>query len=131
MIFAKHIDRSDNASDQTTRRKTLDFFGMGLLTNSLNPKTSLFVISLYSQIIVSGTVLSEKLVWGAFIALSHLLWFASVSVFMSTPHVRNRILANQRIVNLAIGTVLLALACLLMVNDDMGGVLRAQGNSVR
>ena len=107
-------DRSDN---QLTNWRC---FGMGLLTNSLNPKTSLFVISLYSQVIGPDTSLEAKLLWGAFIAASHFLWFSAVSMFMSAPAIRMRILSNQRAFNVGIGLVLLLLGCFLLLKNDLG-----------
>lgn len=96
------------------------YFRMGLLTNSLNPKTSLFVISLYSQVIGPETSMDAKVLWGVFIALSHFIWFGAVSLFMSTPAIRIQILQNQRLFNVAIGAVLLALGALLLFKHDLG-----------
>lgn len=120
LMLSKSVDPSDPAAIRHSPRNSWHFFRMGLLTNSLNPKTSLFVISLYSQVIGLETALSEKLLWGIFIAVSHVLWFGGVSVFMSTPVVRSRILANQRAFNVAIGVALVVLGGLLLGND-IGG----------
>ncbi|MCR8825596.1 LysE family translocator [Pseudosulfitobacter koreensis] len=96
------------------------YLRMGLLTNSLNPKTSLFVISLYSQVIGPETPMEAKLFWGVFIAVSHFIWFGAVALFMSAPAIRVRILQNQRAFNIAIGAVLLALGAILLFKNDLG-----------
>ncbi|WP_276151040.1 MULTISPECIES: LysE family translocator [unclassified Sulfitobacter] len=111
------VNARDGSDNQLTNWR---YFGMGLLTNSLNPKTSLFVISLYSQVIGPDTSLEAKLLWGAFIAASHLLWFSAVSMFMSAPAIRMRILSNQRAFNVGIGLVLLLLGCFLLLKNDLG-----------
>lgn len=111
------VNARDGSNNQLTNWR---YFGMGLLTNSLNPKTSLFVISLYSQVIGPDTSLEAKLLWGAFIAASHLLWFSAVSMFMSAPAIRMRILSNQRAFNVGIGLVLLLLGCFLLLKNDLG-----------
>lgn len=89
----------------------------GLLTNGLNPKTAVFVISLYTQIIGPGRTLAYQLGCGLFISLSHLLWFMGVATFLSRPAIRERVLANQRIFNAAIGAVLILLGAALAVFD--------------
>lgn len=86
----------------------------GILTNGLNPKTSIFVISLYSQVIGPHTPLYQQLGWGAFISLSHLAWFALVSVFLSRPTIRAFVLRQQRVFNLGIGLVLTCFGLLLL-----------------
>lgn len=120
LALSAGVNPDAGASATNADRNALHFFGMGLLTNSLNPKTSLFVVSLYSQVIGPDTLLTEKLLWGAFIAISHFLWFGGVSVFMSAPAVRSKILANQRPFNVAIGLALVALGVLLLTNDLEG-----------
>ncbi|BCM85118.1 LysE family translocator [Methylobacterium indicum] len=87
----------------------------GVLTNSLNPKTSLFVLSLYSQLIGAQTPLPVQLAWGAFISLSHFAWFATVSVFLSREAVRAAVLRRQRVLRMAIGAVLVGLGVALLL----------------
>ena len=117
MLRAKAVQISSGGDDQLSNWR---YFGMGLLTNSLNPKTSLFVISLYTQLIGPETSMETKLLWGAFIAASHFFWFGAVSMFMSTPAVRSRILENQRLFNIAIGGVLLLLGGFLLFKNNLG-----------
>ncbi|MCJ8509244.1 LysE family transporter [Rhizobium lemnae] len=92
----------------------------GILTNGLNPKTSIFVISLYTQFIGKDTPLSHQLLWGLFISLSHLLWFATVSMFLSNPAIRTVVLRRQRIFNIVIGIVLASLGAVLFFSGTLG-----------
>lgn len=62
----------------------------GFLTNALNPKTCLFVVSLFMQVIDPHTALPAQLGYGAFIALAHVAWFGLVACFLSSPAVRGR-----------------------------------------
>ncbi len=91
-------------------------FKTGLLTNSLNPKTSIFVISLYSQVIATTPSLQQWL-WGTFISLSHFAWFAAIALFMSAKEIRHWILQRQRSFNLIIGALLSVLGILLLSAD--------------
>jgi threonine/homoserine/homoserine lactone efflux protein len=93
----------------------------GILTNGLNPKTSIFVISLYTQVIGRDSPLSHQLLWGLFICLSHLAWFAVVSVFLSKPAVRSIVLRRQRAFNVSIGAVLAFLGVLLLTMGSLRG----------
>ena len=55
----------------------------GLLTNALNPKIVLFVISTYTQVVASSTPLPVLLGDGLFMSLAHVLWFALVAVLLT------------------------------------------------
>lgn len=89
----------------------------GALTNGLNPKTAVFVISLYTQIIGPGRSIAFQLGCGLFISLAHLIWFAGVASFLSQPAIRSKVLANQRVFNGLIGSVLVVLGVALVLFD--------------
>ena len=94
---------------------------IGVLTNGLNPKTAIFVVSLFSQFIGRDTPLIQELAWGVFISLSHLAWFVIVALFLSRPDVRRLVLRRQKAFNLAIGFVLTSLGVLLLVVEKLHG----------
>lgn len=82
---------------------------MGFLTNALNPKTTLFVVSVYTQVVSPGTPLWLQAAYGGFMSAAHLVWFASVTWLFSAPRLRAGLMARQQAVNRAIGGVLMAL----------------------
>ena len=90
-------------------------FKNGLATNALNPKTTLFVLSTFTQIVSPATPLGIQIGYGAFMSAAHLLWFAFVAVVLSSPAVRNRLLQKQQVVNRIIGILLMGLGVMLMV----------------
>jgi len=47
----------------------------GFLTNVLNPKTTLFVVSTFAQVVSPGTPVLQQVGYGLFMSLAHLLWF--------------------------------------------------------
>ena len=55
----------------------------GFLTNALNPKTTVFVVSLFMQVVEPQTPLATQIAYGAFISSAHVLWFALVAWFFS------------------------------------------------
>lgn len=92
-------------------------FIQGFLGNSLNPKTTLFVMSIFAQLLRGNHGLMHLIGYGMFISVSHLLWFLLISLFCSTPVIRNEILRKQVNINRVIGTVLATLGfCLLLTN---------------
>ncbi|WP_246611035.1 LysE family translocator [Aquisediminimonas profunda] len=89
----------------------------GILTNALNPKTSIFVVSLYAQAMGPNTPVSTKLGYGFAISISHLIWFGGVSIFLSRPAIRKLVMTHQQTVNGVIGCILVLFGLLLSTAD--------------
>ncbi|MBC6677867.1 MAG: LysE family transporter [Acinetobacter sp.] len=106
---------SDHATHTLLRPRQA--FIQGFLGNSLNPKTTLFVMSIFAQLLRGNNGLMHLIGYGIFISASHLLWFLLISLFCSTPVIRNKILRKQVSINRVIGTVLATLGlCLFLTN---------------
>ncbi|MDW3687477.1 LysE family transporter [Cupriavidus sp. CV2] len=86
---------------------------MGFLTNALNPKTTLFVVSTYTQVVNAQTPLAVQFGYGLFMSLAHLAWFGLIACCLSTPALRAAMLRRQRLLDRVIGSVLLALGLAL------------------
>lgn len=102
------IDLHDGAS--LSRQQ---IFLNGFLTNALNPKTTLFVISTYTQVVQPGTPLTVQFGYGLCMSAIHLAWFALVAIFFSQATFRSRMLRHQQAIDRLIGMVLMALGVLL------------------
>lgn len=81
----------------------------GFLTNVLNPKTTLFVVSTFTQVVNPDTPLWQQAGYGLFMSAAHLGWFAAVALFFSVSRLRDRMLKAQKTLNRAIGSVLVGL----------------------
>jgi threonine/homoserine/homoserine lactone efflux protein len=81
----------------------------GFLTNALNPKTMLFVVSAYTQAVQPGSSLATSLGYGLFMSVAHWLWFSLVAVFFSSPSLRRIMLDRQLLVDRVIGVALIGL----------------------
>ncbi|KES04757.1 lysine transporter LysE [Streptomyces toyocaensis] len=81
----------------------------GFLTNVLNPKTTLFVVSTFAQVVSPGTPVLQQVGYGLFMSLAHLLWFGVVAVFFSHDRMRGLMLRGQKVLNKVIGSVLAGL----------------------
>lgn len=85
----------------------------GFLTNALNPKTTVFIVSLFMQLVQPGTPLTRQLAYGAFIALAHMLWFGLVAWCFSAGSVRQRLLALRHWIDRVCGCLLIGFGVLL------------------
>ncbi|MDF3837650.1 LysE family transporter [Cupriavidus basilensis] len=90
---------------------------MGFLTNALNPKTTLFVVSTYTQVVHAQTPLPVQFGYGLFMSLAHLAWFSLIACCFTTPALRAAMLRRQRWLDRVIGTVLLGLGIGLGVGN--------------
>lgn len=86
---------------------------VGFLTNALNPKTTVFIVSLFMQVLQPGTPLAVQIAYGAFIALAHIAWFSLVAVCFSAGAVRDRLLAVRHWIDRAFGGMLLGIGFFL------------------
>ncbi|WP_164118223.1 LysE family translocator [Stenotrophomonas maltophilia] len=86
---------------------------VGFLTNLLNPKTTIFIVSLFMQVIRQDTPLHVQIGYGVFIAALHIAWFSAVAMFFSTRRVRDRLLAVRHWIDRVFGGLLVAFGLVL------------------
>ncbi|MGW7051272.1 LysE family translocator [Streptomyces sp. NPDC054887] len=87
----------------------------GFLTNVLNPKTTLFVVSTFTQVVGPGTPVWQQAGYGLFMSAAHLGWFGAIALFFSDSRLRTAMLRRQKALNRAIGSVLVGLGVTLGV----------------
>ncbi|MEV0023236.1 LysE family transporter [Streptomyces atroolivaceus] len=85
----------------------------GFLTNVLNPKTTLFVVSTFTQVVGPDTALWQQAGYGLFMSLAHFGWFGLVALFFSHARLRTAVLRRQKALNRGIGSVLVGLGVTL------------------
>ena len=96
-----------------TAVSSLSLCKYGFFTNALNPKTTLFVISTYTQIISPATSQFVLVGYGCFMSFAHFVWFGLVALFFSSNQLRNKMLNQQKVINQWIGSILILLGILL------------------
>ena len=96
-------------------RGSLRALRTGFFTNALNPKTMLFVISAYTQVVQPGSSLAQDFAYGAFMSFAHWLWFSLVAVFFSSAALRLAMIERQRVVDRLIGVALISLGVTVLV----------------
>lgn len=90
----------------------------GFLTNVLNPKTTIFIVSLFMQVVQPQTPLAVQLGYGAFIVLAHAVWFSAVAIFFSTDSVRGQLLAVRHWIDRVFGALLVGFGMLLALTQQ-------------
>ncbi len=88
-------------------------FRMGFLTNALNPKTTLFVVSTYTQVVHAQTPLPVQFGYGLFMSFAHWAWFSLIAFGVATPALRAAMLRHQRALDKVIGSALFGLGVAL------------------
>jgi threonine/homoserine/homoserine lactone efflux protein len=89
-------------------------FRNGLLTNLLNPKCTLFLLSIFTMVVNPGTPKLVQATYGFEISFIALVWFAFLSCALTLPAVKLRIDKVQHIATKLIGLVLLVLAIVVV-----------------
>jgi RhtB (resistance to homoserine/threonine) family protein len=83
-------------------------FKIGFITNALNPKTTIFFLSIFTQVVNPQTPVLLQVVYGAIISLAHLIWFSSVSIFLSQPLLLRRFNTYKDRIEKLVGVILIS-----------------------
>ena len=85
-------------------------FVTGFVTNALNPKATLFFVSLFVMVVSPQTPKLVQLGYGVWMALGTMAWFSLVAVFFTREDVRRGFLRLGHWIDRVLGVVFLALA---------------------
>ena len=91
-------------------------FWTGFLTNGLNPKATLFFLSLFAVIVSVDTPMTIKAVYGIYLTIATGVWFCFLSYVLSSRKVRDFIGANSHWFDRVMGAILIALAIKLLTS---------------
>jgi len=115
-LRAKPRDNLDlGATGASTLPSSHGAFATGFLTNALNPKVSLFFISLFVMVVSPQTPKLVQAGYGLWMALATMAWFSIVAVVFTREDVRRRFLRYGHWIDRALGVVFLAFAVGLAV----------------
>jgi RhtB (resistance to homoserine/threonine) family protein len=92
------------------RRGDFAAFALGFLTNLLNPKAVLFFLALFTSLVSAHTGGDIKVFYVACMSIMLFAWFALVSVFFTTPSVRQGFFRFGRWFNRVTGITFIVLA---------------------
>lgn len=90
-------------------------FRSGLLVNILNPKCTLFMLSIFTMVINPNTPRLIQASYGIEMAVITAAWFMFLSYGFSHPIIRNKINKAQKVVGKLIGIVLIILGIMVIL----------------
>lgn len=90
-------------------------FKSGFLTNVLNPKATLFILAVFTQVITPSTPKWIQVGYGLEMVIATALWFSVVAMFLSTDYVSRKIQSVKGLIEKATGVVLTALGIKILL----------------
>jgi len=98
----------DNPNNTLSRPiSATNAFISGLMSNVLNPKTSLFFLGIFSQLVTTATPISMQLIYGLIILLAHLIWFSCLSLLLTSEGLRTKLEDQKPLIDRGLGAVLI------------------------
>ena len=89
-IISKDSYNNSNYKDKL-HFNALQSFKLGFLTNILNPKATLFFLSLYTMIIANNTPFQFQILFGLWMSFATGLWFAFLSLILTNRSILDKI----------------------------------------
>ena len=105
---------SANMSEQILQISDKKAFMTGFLTNGLNPKATLFFLSVFAVAVSADTPNSVKLIYGLYLSVATALWFCALSYMLSADGVRRFLQEKGYWFDRIMGLFLIALAIKLL-----------------
>ncbi|MBD57775.1 MAG: lysine transporter LysE [Pseudoalteromonas sp.] len=112
---AKTSDSKQQPLAQAEPESVYKAFRRGFFTNALNPKATLFFMSLFTLVISPETPVLVQAGYGLYMAIATWLWFSFLSLVLSKASVRSFFLKSGYWFDRGIGIVLIALAIRVVV----------------
>ncbi|HCF80022.1 MAG TPA: amino acid transporter [Glaciecola sp.] len=103
--------------NSTTQMSPFTALRMGFTCNILNPKTSIFFLSIFTQVVAVDTPLIMQVSYGLIIILAHLFWYSGVTLLLSHPIILPLFNRQKQKIDKIAGFVLMLIAInLILVN---------------
>ena len=92
-------------------------FVMGFMTNGLNPKATLFFLSLFTVIVAIDTPMEVKVFYGIYMSIATAAWFCFLSIILTLANVRGFFLLRGYLFDRIMGIILILLAIKLVFSS--------------
>jgi len=116
-LTAKHVPTSDTVEEKEQDISILQALRNGFLCNALNPKATLFVLALFTQVIDPATPLMVQAGYGIYMGVATALWFVLVASIFSLAPIKRVFRRIQTVVERAMGVVLIALGIKIALDE--------------
>ena len=100
------LDLTHVAPENTSLKKA---FLQGYLCNLLNPKATLFFLSMFTQVLSVNSGFGEKVWYAGIILTLSSLWWPSLVILIQSAPVRRGLAKAQKLIDKLLGSVLIAL----------------------
>ena len=88
---------------------------LGFTCNILNPKTSIFFLSIFTQVVSVDTPLIMQISYGLIIMLAHFIWYSGIALLLSHPKILPRFNRQKQKIDKVAGLVLMLIAIKLLL----------------
>ncbi len=112
---ANSLDYQVNLTEE--KISNLKAIGVGFLTNVLNPKATLFFLSLFTQVINPDTPILIQTLYGAEMILATIAWFSIVAIFFSHQLFKEKIIKFKHHLERAFGVILIGLGIKVAISS--------------
>lgn len=82
----------------------------GFTCNILNPKTSIFFLSIFTQVVSVDTPLIMQISYGLIIMLAHFIWYSGVALLLSHTSILPRFNRQKQKIDKVAGFILMLIA---------------------
>jgi len=104
------FNKKINLNAQKKEMTTLQALWQGFLTNLLNPKATIFFLSIFSQFITAETTLPTQIFYATTCVVMTFLWFSFVALVLSNPKIKEKFIKFTKWIDRLCGGLLIALA---------------------
>ena len=112
-FISKDSNNNSNYKDKL-HFNALQSFKLGFLTNILNPKATLFFLSLYTMIIANNTPFQFQILFGLWMSFATGLWFAFLSLILTNESVLAKVEFMSTKIQRLTGVILIIFAIKLL-----------------
>lgn len=116
--FRANSGRLENGGDVARKEMSgISAVKMGFLTNILNPKVTLFFLSLFTQFIDPETPLVVEMIYAAEMIAMTFIWFSFVAIALSKNEIKDRFSSMRSGIEKAFGAVLILLGIKIALSN--------------
>jgi threonine/homoserine/homoserine lactone efflux protein len=102
------LDKGQDSA--TTHMSPFNALRAGFTCNILNPKTSIFFLSIFTQVVSIDTPLIIQASYGLIIILAHFIWYSGVTLLLSHPSILPYFNKHKQKIDKIAGFVLMIIA---------------------
>ncbi len=118
VVESKGVDVESVVSVVNTSMNLGKAMKLGFLTNVLNPKATLFILAVFTQVITPATPKFVQVIYGMEMIVATGLWFSIVAFFLSTKYIARKIKHINGVVDKITGLVLIALGLKILIDAE-------------